>query len=172
MRNLFREFDRPLFGTVVIPGDARVDPEHFPEEDFPVHCPRCEYLLRGLAEERCPECGEPFDRGRLLVLQYAVRATKGWRSPEQRVLLCLGLAAALLVALTPLADYLMALLVSLSLRPRVYQVYYIVQRTISISLLVAILTGVAWAWRRWRQRARQRAMILALLQGASTTLSK
>lgn len=25
-------------------------------------CPTCEYALRGLREDRCPECGEPFDR--------------------------------------------------------------------------------------------------------------
>jgi predicted amidophosphoribosyltransferase len=24
------------------------------------HCPRCGYLLRGLPEPRCPECGRPF----------------------------------------------------------------------------------------------------------------
>lgn len=28
-------------------------------EDMP--CPRCEYNLRGIAEARCPECGEAFD---------------------------------------------------------------------------------------------------------------
>src|SRR5437764_722573 len=25
-----------------------------------IHCPMCEYLLRGLAEPRCPECGYRF----------------------------------------------------------------------------------------------------------------
>ncbi len=26
-----------------------------------LHCPRCDYDLRGLPEDRCPECGIPFD---------------------------------------------------------------------------------------------------------------
>ncbi len=62
---------RPLFGTKVIPRDARVDPAEFPEDEFPVYCPKCHYLLRGLPDGRCPECGDPFDRGRLLITQYA-----------------------------------------------------------------------------------------------------
>lgn len=70
---------QPVLGTQVIPPDARVDPARFPETEFPLTCPKCDYLLRGLKEERCPECGEPFDRGRLLVLEYAV-----WRSARQR----------------------------------------------------------------------------------------
>lgn len=61
---------RPLFGTIVIPKDARVDPAQFPEDQFPVHCVKCGYWLRGLPDGRCPECGEPFERGRLLVRQY------------------------------------------------------------------------------------------------------
>lgn len=61
---------RPLFGTRVIPADARVPPAEFPEDEFPIFCPQCHYLLRGLPDSRCPECGEPFDRGRLLVDQY------------------------------------------------------------------------------------------------------
>jgi hypothetical protein len=47
-----------------------VDADRFPEDEFPVYCPKCDYLLRGLRDERCPECGTPFDRGRLLVQQY------------------------------------------------------------------------------------------------------
>lgn len=47
-----------------------VDPAQFPEREFPVRCMRCAYLLQGLDEARCPECGDPFDRGILLVEQY------------------------------------------------------------------------------------------------------
>ncbi len=65
--------NRPMFGTKVIPADARVDPAEFPDDEFPVYCEKCGYLLRGLAEPRCPECGTAFDRGRLLVRQYVVR---------------------------------------------------------------------------------------------------
>ena len=61
---------RPLFGTFVVPKDARVDPALFSEEDFPVFCPKCRYSLRGLRDGLCPECGQPFERGGLLVRQY------------------------------------------------------------------------------------------------------
>lgn len=54
----------------VIPPETRVDPSLFPEEEFPVFCPKCNYLLRGLPDGRCPECGREFERSRLLVDQY------------------------------------------------------------------------------------------------------
>jgi len=61
---------RPLFGTRVIPRDARVDPALFPDDEFPIFCRACEYDLRGLPDGPCPECGTPFERGRELVLSY------------------------------------------------------------------------------------------------------
>jgi len=61
---------RPMFGTRVVPPDATVPAADFPEDEYPVYCPKCDYSLRGLSTDRCPECGEPFDRGRLLVVQY------------------------------------------------------------------------------------------------------
>jgi hypothetical protein len=61
-----------MFGTRVIPRDATVDPTLFSEEEYPVYCPKCEYLLRGLPDGKCPECGTAFERGRLLVRQYVV----------------------------------------------------------------------------------------------------
>lgn len=73
LRRLFRY--RMVSGEV-IPPDARVDPDCFPEKDFPLFCPVCDYMLRGLPTERCPECGTPFDRGRLLVQQYVIEQGK------------------------------------------------------------------------------------------------
>lgn len=54
----------------VFPLDARVDPANFPESDYPIHCVQCDYLLTGLSEERCPECGTPFERGRRIVDEH------------------------------------------------------------------------------------------------------
>jgi hypothetical protein len=49
----------------------RVDPAAFPEDEYPVRCLECGYDLRRLPDGRCPECGEAFERGRLLVEEYA-----------------------------------------------------------------------------------------------------
>lgn len=56
----------------IVPPDAKVDPSSFPEDKYPVYCPACGYLLRGLTCDRCPECGKQFDHGRLLVEQYVI----------------------------------------------------------------------------------------------------
>ncbi len=69
---------RPLFGIRVIPRDACVDPTLFPEQDYPVQCSKCDYLLRGLADGKCPECGTAFKRGQLLVRDYVTAF--GWAS--------------------------------------------------------------------------------------------
>ncbi|HOM52230.1 MAG TPA: hypothetical protein PLQ89_11410 [Phycisphaerae bacterium] len=61
------------YHKAIIPPETRVDPSSFSEEEFPVYCPRCSYLLTGLAASRCPECGREFDRGRLLVEQYLLK---------------------------------------------------------------------------------------------------
>ena len=76
---------RPLFGTHVIPRNASVDPTLFPEEEYPVYCSKCSYLLRGLPDGRCPECGASFERGHLLVRTY-VTAWGGalWRDSVAR----------------------------------------------------------------------------------------
>jgi len=80
-RWLFRH--RPAFNAM-IPPDARVDPDRFPEEEFPLYCPKCDYLLRGLPGNRCPECGQAFDRGRLLVEQYVIQQGKPTWPPAKR----------------------------------------------------------------------------------------
>ena len=54
----------------MIPPNSSVNPERFSEEEFPVWCVTCEYLLRGIADGNCPECGQDFKRSRLLVTLY------------------------------------------------------------------------------------------------------
>ncbi len=77
---LRRQLTKPLFRTRFIPDDASVDPTLLPEDEFPVHCVKCRYALRGLDDGRCPECGTPFERGRLLVRQYV----HDWRGAKWR----------------------------------------------------------------------------------------
>lgn len=161
---------RPLFGTSVMPTDARVDPAAFPEEEFPLNCPNCRYLLRGLPEERCPECGEPFDRGRLLVLHYVV-----WRTQRQRryrnTILALSIAALLLIAVQQAgAAWFGREIADLSARPAVLtagrvatlnqqrvlfsQVMLAVQSIVAL-VTIGVLTAVVVRYRRMSDRRRQ-----------------
>lgn len=48
--------------------DSHVSPT--PLDDEGLHCPKCEYNLTGLSDDRCPECGTTFDRRTLR--QHAV----------------------------------------------------------------------------------------------------
>jgi hypothetical protein len=71
---------RLLSYSAGIPPDTRVDPDRFPEDRFPLYCPQCDYLLRGLSCHRCPECGQEFERGRLLVEQYVLEGGRAaWK---------------------------------------------------------------------------------------------
>ena len=67
----------------MIPRKGRVNPDLFPEEEYPTWCLKCEYLLRGLKEDRCPECGQEFDRGHLLVKEYVVEWHKWLLRPSR-----------------------------------------------------------------------------------------
>jgi hypothetical protein len=70
--------NKPLFGTVVAPPNAVVDPRLFPEEEFPIWCERCGYSLTQLPDGRCPECGRAFTRARALIVEYVV-GPQAWR---------------------------------------------------------------------------------------------
>lgn len=61
---------RPLLGTRVVPRDSQLDLDLLPEDEFPIFCETCGYLLRGLPDGRCPECGNSFERSHLLLRQY------------------------------------------------------------------------------------------------------
>ena len=69
LHDLARLLQRPLFGTQVIPRDARLNLGLLPEDQFPLYCDKCGYLLRGLPGDRCPECGTDFARHRLMLKQ-------------------------------------------------------------------------------------------------------
>ncbi len=109
-----RFLTRPVFGTPVIPSDARADPSRLPEGEFPVYCPKCAYLLRGLPDGRCPECGTPFERSRLLVRQYVHEfQTRRWKTTPlgraARWCLVVGCVCTGLMMLTAGGSYLLSL---------------------------------------------------------------
>ncbi len=78
---------------------ARVDPSAFSEDEFPVVCPKCDYNLRGIECGVCPECGDQFDRGHLIVVQYLSEARIRYLRKQYRlgVILCVGSLAAVFV---------------------------------------------------------------------------
>jgi hypothetical protein len=88
-----RVLDTHLWG---VPRGARLDPALFPEAEYPVLCPRCAYDLHGLPDSRCPECGQGFERGRLLIDQY-VRGRLPRRHPRRRLALRLWIVGIVLV---------------------------------------------------------------------------
>ncbi|MBI5864783.1 MAG: hypothetical protein HZB38_09790 [Planctomycetes bacterium] len=49
------------------------DPQQLPIPDWGLTCPKCRYLLRGLPEHRCPECGAPLDMDELVRSWIRVR---------------------------------------------------------------------------------------------------
>src|SRR5207237_816114 len=49
--------------TMPASASAAPDWEQFSEE---IHCPLCDYNLRGLVDPRCPECGFKFEWGEIL----------------------------------------------------------------------------------------------------------
>ncbi len=44
-------------------------------------CPQCDYLLAGLTELRCPECGRPFDADFVAQAPFRSRLL-AWERPE------------------------------------------------------------------------------------------
>lgn len=102
---LFRRLKRVL--SVHLWGlrsDARVDPAGFPDDEYPVACPQCGYSLRGLSAGRCPECGRAFERGRLLLAQYARGDVPRGHPAQRRVrrLIGVGLVAMCIPVLIPI----------------------------------------------------------------------
>jgi hypothetical protein len=75
-----------LLGKDDIPLGARVNPELFDEDEFPVYCPRCGALLWRLLNNCCGGCGLKVDRGWLLVEQYLRNSSEKRLSPRVRLI--------------------------------------------------------------------------------------
>ena len=167
---------KPLFGTRVIPPEAAVDPTLFSEDEYPVHCPKCSYLLRGLPDGRCPECGTPFERGRLLVQQY-VHEWKGLTWKHSRAgkwcwwLLITGIALTILGALgfeclKHLVDWGSPSPPSSATLDWALCLAYVLLGTIYAGFLLA-MTAVAITIKTYRRGARKhrRAVMNAIWEG-------
>lgn len=142
--------NRPLFGTVVTTKETRVDPALFSEDEFPIHCQKCDYALQGLPDGRCPECGTEFVRGRLLVQQYVLTSTganrnSGW-AKATRVFLLISFVLVgvpmLLLAVVYILDWAGVISISEWLRSRVLQTQPTVFDPVSIPLMVSFGVGV------------------------------
>lgn len=64
-----------------LPGPEPIDDLH---ADIDLFCPHCDYNLRGLTEDRCPECGNGFDRRELLHWLRTSALSVYSRGPHQR----------------------------------------------------------------------------------------
>jgi hypothetical protein len=148
------------------PPDARVDPALFPETEYPVYCMRCGYDLRGLTHAQCPECGEPFERGRLLFDQYVrcKRPRSDRRCRLSRALVGIGMAleglivlafASITLAAMRRPDGLEQLLLSPG-RPEIRFVHFVLG-TLALAFACFSVAGVL-RWTTLPPRAKRRAV--------------
>ncbi len=168
--------NKPLFGTRVIPIDATVESAEFPEDEFPTWCERCGYLLRGIADGNCPECGTPFARGRLLVTQYVIRFGRAsWKgSPAAKWAWALFVIGATMYAIPAVAAILLILFVKMQQPPQVWltvdfmvKVMGTAHRFLLLTGLLLILLSGALAITQVRRCASQRrALLLAIFANA------
>jgi hypothetical protein len=137
----------------IIPADARVDPAGFPDKSFPVLCPDCRYLLRGLSGNACPECGGTFDRGRLLVEQYVMRPDTCLFARHGRLGRLL-LAAGLVISIGSLG--FLALMNVLVTKGRAGMLSGSALGLYGTCMLCGVACSSGTAWLQWRNRRRIR----------------
>jgi len=162
-----RFLNRPLWGHSPVPADAVADTDLLPEDEFPVRCPKCDYLLRGLPDGRCPECGEPFERGELLVRQYVFehgyamwKATSAGRWAHR--LLKAGLGLTLLVQLGAMVTrYLLGQQLPPASMDRVGRWLILVQFPAVIVPGALMLGAAGVCVVQWRRMAGKRRRVLA-----------
>ena len=105
-------------------------------QDTTVACPRCRYLLSGIQEARCPECGEEFRVG--------VRVASLLDVPFMVGLIVLGLAAAPALGMTIVFWSLVPFQWDQMLAPRNYTFMYL--SAIEILLWAGLIVG--WCFLR------------------------
>jgi len=78
--NLDHSVTPPIAPTISPGTAATAAPKIDPGEDNVLHCPGCNYDLRALVGERCPECGVVIDRAALAGprIPWVLRRNIGW----------------------------------------------------------------------------------------------
>lgn len=156
---------RPVFGTRVIPRDARVDPTKFAEDEFPTWCMKCGYFLRGLPDNICPECGTAFDRGHLLVQEYVfqrgalpLKQTPRWRLSKLLMITAIGLLALFAILAQLIKPQIVRWLVSAGPTRAIWLV-------VGVRFLpyVLIIVSAVLVSKNYRERARKRRAILTAI---------
>ncbi len=135
-----------------------------------LYCPTCDYNLRGLPEDRCPECGTGFNRaeltrraeggpdGRLIVWNYILPlpflfALSAWTSAiEDHVKLgLLILAGPAFVLLAPCVSFIVARKLERQRRPfrpngraKLFPRLHVFATTLGLSLFQYFMGMIGW----------------------------
>ena len=70
--------------SIAAPASAQSPPDWSTVADE-IHCPLCEYNLRGLSEPRCPECGYQFEWPELLDITRRAHPYLFEHHPERNI---------------------------------------------------------------------------------------
>ena len=133
-------------------------------------CPGCEYLLRGLPDGRCPECGRTFARGRLLVEQYVLEGGRRFsRRAARAAKWCWVIAAGLMVLFwvvygvvalaaaraASYADYMSWFDRSFELSGRLIPLFY-------LAPVLWFVAAILWGWVVARNGKKLRQVVAAI----------
>ena len=118
-------------------------------QDTEVACPTCRYLLSGIQEPRCPECGEEF--------QVGIRMANVFDAPFMVGLIVLGLCAAPALGMAILFWSLVPFQMQEMLSPRNYTFMY-------LSAIETLLwTGLIVGWCVLRKVLRRQHVVFRWL---------
>lgn len=125
-----------------------------------IHCPLCEYNLRGLVNPRCPECGFCFDWDELLIIEKRVHPYLFEHHPEGSAW---SLVMTILGGMRPWRFW-RSLHPAQSCRPKRLAIYAILLLIPAFLVWISILGSVVAD--RWEQNKKQRNWERAYLSTA------
>lgn len=114
-------------------------------QDTEVTCPKCRYMLSGIQETRCPECGEEF--------QVGIRLASLFDAPFMVGLIVLGLAAAPALGMIIVFWSVVPFQVQQMLTPKNYPFMYV------SAIETLVWAGLIVGWCVLRKALRRRHVV-------------